>query len=85
MCSSDLLLVSVITVKQAYEALEADGLVYSAQGRGTFVAADGAAAASRRVRRALVEAVTAAVADARVAGVPEAELRTLLLSTLEPR
>jgi GntR family transcriptional regulator len=79
------LLVSVITVKQAYEALEADGLVYSAQGRGTFVAADGAAAASRRVRRALVEAVTAAVADARVAGVPEAELRTLLLSTLEPR
>ena len=30
--------VSVITIKRAYEELEAAGLVYSAQGRGTFVA-----------------------------------------------
>lgn len=79
------LLVSVITVKQAYEALEADGLVYSAQGRGTFVAPDGAAAAHRRVRRALTETVVTALASARAADVPEDELRQLLLSCLERR
>lgn len=33
------LLVSVITVKRAYEELEAEGLIYRHQGLGTFVAA----------------------------------------------
>ncbi len=35
------LLVSVITVKRAYEELEQEGIVYRCQGLGTFVAADG--------------------------------------------
>lgn len=35
------LLVSVITVKRAYEELEREGIVYRCQGLGTFVAADG--------------------------------------------
>ncbi len=39
------LVVSVITVKGAYETLEADGLVVSHQGKGTFVG-EGAGAAS---------------------------------------
>lgn len=30
--------VSVITVKRAYQQLEAEGFIYSQQGRGTFVA-----------------------------------------------
>ena len=40
------LLVSVITVKQAYTELETAGLIVSRQGRGTFVA-DGATASAR--------------------------------------
>ncbi len=78
------LLVSVITVKQAYEALEADGLVYSQQGRGTFVAPSGAAAARGRVRSVMCTAVRAAVAEARTRGVADDELRDLLLLCLEP-
>jgi GntR family transcriptional regulator len=35
------LLVSVITVKRAYEELEAEGLIYRHQGLGTFVSAQG--------------------------------------------
>ena len=35
------LLVSVITVKRAYEELEREGIVYRRQGLGTFVAARG--------------------------------------------
>lgn len=79
------LLVSVITVKQAYEALEAAGLVYSQQGRGTFVAEHGAAAARGQVRATLQARVVDAVAEARAGGVGEAELRDLLLLCLEPR
>ena len=35
------LLVSVITVKRAYEELEHDGIIYRRQGLGTFVAENG--------------------------------------------
>lgn len=77
------LLVSVITVKQAYEALEAAGLVYSRQGRGTFVAHGGADAARARVREALRAKVEAAVADARAQGLTSAEIHALLLSIPE--
>lgn len=35
------LLVSVITVKRAYEELERDGIIYRRQGLGTFVAEQG--------------------------------------------
>ncbi len=37
------LLVSVITVKRAYEELEHDGIIYRKQGLGTFVAENGSA------------------------------------------
>lgn len=77
------LLVSVITVKQAYEALEAAGLVYSQQGRGTFVAPAGADAARRQVREALRDAVALALDLARSRGLPEPELRDLVLSLLD--
>src|ERR1700690_932195 len=35
------LLVSVITVKRAYEELERDGIIFRRQGLGTFVAQEG--------------------------------------------
>ncbi len=61
-------LVSVITVKKAYEELERANLVYSHQGRGTFVA-DHASAASRDVLVREIEAeIAAAVKRAREAG-----------------
>lgn len=77
------LLVSIITVKQAYEALEAAGLVYSQQGRGTFVAANGVDAARAQVRSALSADVQAAVTRARARGLDPTELRALILSLLE--
>ena len=45
------LLVSVITVKRAYEELERDGIIYRRQGLGTFVSAV-AADRSREVKTA---------------------------------
>ncbi len=44
------LLVSVITVKRAYEELEHEGIIYRKQGLGTFVSEDGIAR-SREVKR----------------------------------
>src|SRR5580704_1344035 len=48
------LLVSVITVKRAYEDLEREGIVYRRQGLGTFVAEHGSDR-TRAVRRAAAE------------------------------
>jgi len=50
------LLVSVITVKRAYEELERDGIIYRRQGLGTFVA-DAAADRSREVKTARAAAL----------------------------
>ena len=44
------LLVSVITVKRAYEELEREGIIYRRHGLGTFVS-DTAAARSREVKK----------------------------------
>ena len=48
------LLVSLITVKRAYEELEHEGIIYRKQGLGTFVSQQGAAR-SRRAKRAEAE------------------------------
>lgn len=80
---AEALLVSVITVKQAYEALEAGGLVYSQQGRGTFVAEHGAEAARAKVRADLQHALTNAREQARARGVTDDELKSLILTFLE--
>lgn len=80
---AEALLVSVITVKQAYEALEAGGLVYPQQGRGTFVAEHGAEAARAKVRADLQHALTNAREQARARGVTDDELKSLILTFLE--
>lgn len=67
-------LVSVITVKKAYDELEGAGLVRSSQGRGTFVA-DSAAASSRQVLLdQLAAELAGVVARARAAGLGEEEI-----------
>jgi len=48
------LLVSLITVKRAYEELEREGIIYRRQGLGTFVSEDGAAR-SREAKRVRTE------------------------------
>ena len=68
------LLVSLITIKRAYEELERDGIIYSRQGLGTFVADRGA----EEIRRAKVaqarQAMAQAVRDGRAAGLSDKDL-----------
>jgi GntR family transcriptional regulator len=71
-------LVSVITVKKAYDELEAAGLVVSHQGRGTFVAESGVAASRAALMAELVAELGAVVDRARAAGIAEAEIAEIL-------
>jgi len=72
------LLVSVITVKRAYEELEREGIIYRRQGLGTFVA-DAADARSREVKKAHArELIQHAVREASEAGLAHREITDLL-------
>ncbi len=75
-------LVSVITVKRAYEELEREGIIYRRQGLGTFVAENG----GDRSREAKIEhardLLKNAVREATEAGMKPAELRRLFLEAL---
>ncbi len=68
------LLVSVITVKRAYDELEREGLLATRQGLGTFVVADSARRSRAQAEAEARSALAAAVAAARVAGLTEADL-----------
>ena len=72
------LLVSVITVKRAYDDLEREGLVYRRQGLGTFVAdaADDRSRDAKRVRAE--ELVREAVREATEAGLSHREITRLI-------
>jgi len=78
------LLVSVITVKRAYEELEREGIIYRRQGLGTFVAETAGErsrdAKKERARELLVEALR----EATEAGLGATEV-VALLRTLLPR
>ena len=79
------LLVSVITVKRAYEELEREGLVYRRQGLGTFVA-DAAQDRSRDVKTERArELLQTAVREASEAGLSARDIVELLHSVLEER
>jgi GntR family transcriptional regulator len=77
------LLVSLITVKRAYEELEREGIIYRRQGLGTFVA-DRGDDRSRAVRRAAAEqAIAAGVSAGREAGMSDRELQQVLRDALK--
>jgi GntR family transcriptional regulator len=77
------LMVSLITVKRAYEELEREGIIYRAQGIGTFVAERGHDR-TREVRRdAAEEAIAAAVRAGREAGMSDRDLQHLLRVALK--
>lgn len=79
------LLVSLITVKRAYEDLEREGIIYRRQGLGTFVSdkADGrsrdtkAARARELLREALREAREAGLRDREVSDLLQAVMREI--------
>jgi GntR family transcriptional regulator len=73
-------LVSVITVKRAYDELEAAGLVRSAQGRGTFVTEQAVAASRAQLLADLATDLDALLERARRAGVTPEEIQALLAS-----
>jgi GntR family transcriptional regulator len=77
------LMVSVITVKRAYEDLEREGIIHRRQGLGTFVAAHG----GDRSRDAARQEAATALADAARAGVQagltDDELHTILRHELQ--
>ena len=79
------MLVSVITVKRAYEELEREGIIFRRQGLGTFVA-EGGGDRSREVKiehaRTLLKT---AAREATEAGLKPADLRRLFLETLNEK
>jgi GntR family transcriptional regulator len=79
------LVVSLITVKRAYEELEREGIIFRRQGLGTFVA-EGGHDRTRDAHLATTnEAIDAAVRTGRDAGLSDRELMQLLRKRLERR
>ena len=77
------LLVSLITVKRAYEELEREGITFSRQGLGTFVAARGNDR-TRAERRAMArDALRSAIDAGRQAGVTDREIVQMLRDELK--
>jgi GntR family transcriptional regulator len=70
--------VSVITTKRAYDDLERDGYVYSAAGKGTFVAAAPASVRERDRQREIRAAVQSAVEAAIDHGISQDALVRML-------
>ena len=78
------LLVSVITVKRAYEELERDGIIYRRQGLGTFVS-EAAADRSREAKKdRAIELLREALREATEAGLTTREV-VRLLQTMIPK
>lgn len=77
------LLVSVITVKRAYDELERAGLIFSRQGVGAFVAADAVAKGATDALDDVKAALRAAIAAARAAHMADPQLFQLLRSMLK--
>jgi GntR family transcriptional regulator len=76
------LLVSLITVKRAYEELEREGVTFSRQGLGTFVATHGNDRTREDRRAAAGDALRSAVQAGREAGLSDRELSQMLRDEL---
>jgi GntR family transcriptional regulator len=78
------LLVSVITVKRAYEDLEREGIIYRRQGVGTFVA-EAADDRSRDIKKQhAIELLRQALREATEAGLSPHEVIRLLQALVRP-
>jgi GntR family transcriptional regulator len=72
------LLVSVITVKRAYEELEREGIIYRRQGLGTFVAEAGHDRSCEAKLNAAQELFSQAAREAAEAGLQPSEILELV-------
>jgi GntR family transcriptional regulator len=79
------LLVSVITVKRAYEELEREGIVYRRQGLGTFVAEQGGDRSREAKLAAARDLLRAGFREAGEAGLNAAELADLAQEILREK
>ena len=79
------LLVSVITVKRAYEELERDGIIFRRQGLGTFVAERGHDRSRETKLAAAKELLRAGFREAAEAGLKPHELAALAHEILKEK
>ena len=77
------LLVSVITVKRAYEELEREGIIYRRQGLGTFVSERGHDRTRAAKRVSARASIAAGVHAGREGGMSDRELQQLLRDELK--
>jgi len=76
------LLVSLITVKRAYEDLEREGIIFRRQGLGTFVAEHGGAASREAKLKTARSHFEQGVQEAAEAGLSARDIETLALETI---
>jgi GntR family transcriptional regulator len=77
------LLVSLITVKRAYEELEREGIIFRKQGLGTFVSEEGAARSRDAKRAQAASLIAEALREGREAGMSDEELLKLVYRLLD--
>ncbi len=77
------LLVSLITVKRAYEELEREGIIYRRQGLGTFVADRGHDRMRASRRAAARDSIAAGVRSGREVGMTDRELQQVFREELK--
>lgn len=70
--------ISVITTMKAYEQLAQEGLVTAAQGKGFYVNAQDSDMIREQHLRKVEDALTDAIAAAKIAGMSDEELRGML-------
>ena len=75
--------ISVITTMKAYEQLEAEGLVTASQGKGFYVNAQDSEMLREQHLRKVEEALTEAIAAAKIAGMSNQELSDTLAALME--
>ena len=77
------LLVSLITVKRAYEELEREGIIHCKQGLGTFVSEKGAERSREAKREQARLLLRQALRESAEAGVTHAEIMKMIKEMLE--
>lgn len=75
--------ISVITTMKAYEQLEQEGLVTAVQGKGFYVNAQDSEMLKEQHMRRVEDALTEAIAAARIANLTAGELMEVLRTLLE--
>lgn len=77
------LLVSLVTVKRAYEELERSGIIYRKQGLGTFVAEQGITRSRQVDVERIAELFQLAIKECRKAGLEDEQVVALVKQALQ--